>query len=40
VEFCATTKAEGFAMSEEEALRLLRQPPEEFSEATRKQPDK
>jgi len=44
VEFCATTKAEGFAMSEEEALRLLRQPPEEFFEGSRKeqrkQPDK
>jgi len=37
VEFCVTTDAEEFAQSEEEALRLLRQPPAEFAEETRKE---
>ena len=36
VEFTTTTKPEDFAMSESEALRLLRQPPEEFDESQRK----
>jgi catechol 2,3-dioxygenase-like lactoylglutathione lyase family enzyme len=36
VEFTTTTKAEAFGQSEEEALRLLRQPPETFTEADRK----
>ncbi len=39
VEFCVTTDAEGFTQTEEEALRLLRQPPEEIGEQTRKEPD-
>jgi len=38
VEFCVTTNAEEFLQTEEEALRLLRQPPEEFAEETRKEP--
>lgn len=38
VEFCVTTDAEGFLQTEEEALRLLRQPPEEMGEETRKEP--
>lgn len=38
IEFCVTTKPHDFAMSEEEALRLLRLPPEEIAEATRKEP--
>jgi len=37
VEFCVTTDAAGFAQSEAEALRLLRLPPEEFGEETRKE---
>jgi len=37
VEFCITTDADEFAQSEAEALRLLRQPPAEFSEETRKE---
>ena len=38
VEFCVTTNAEEFAeQTEEEALRLLRQPPEEIPEETRKE---
>lgn len=37
VEFCVTTDAEGFAQTEEEALRLLRQPPDEIGEETRKE---
>jgi catechol 2,3-dioxygenase-like lactoylglutathione lyase family enzyme len=38
VEFCVTTNAEQFNdQSEEEALRLLRQPPAEFAEETRKE---
>jgi catechol 2,3-dioxygenase-like lactoylglutathione lyase family enzyme len=37
VEFCVTTDAEGFAQSEEEALRLMRQPPDEIPEPTRKE---
>ena len=36
VEFTTTTKAEEFAQSEEEALRVLRQPPSEFTESDRK----
>jgi catechol 2,3-dioxygenase-like lactoylglutathione lyase family enzyme len=38
VEFCVTTNAEEFAsQTEEEALRLLRLPPEEIEESTRKE---
>ena len=37
VEFCVTTKPEQFAQSEEEALRLLRLPKEEFQEEERKE---
>jgi len=37
VEFCVTTDAEGFGQTEEEALRLLRQPAEEIGEQTRKE---
>jgi catechol 2,3-dioxygenase-like lactoylglutathione lyase family enzyme len=37
VEFCATTDAAAFSMSEDEALRLLRQPPTEFLAAHRKE---
>ncbi|MBW2232205.1 MAG: VOC family protein [Deltaproteobacteria bacterium] len=39
VEFCVTTDAAAFAQTEEEALRLLRQPPQDFSEETRKERD-
>lgn len=38
VEFCVTTDAALFAQTEEEALRLLRLPPEEIPEETRKEP--
>ncbi len=38
VEFCVTTDAAAFGQGEEEALRLLRVPPEQLSEETRKQP--
>ena len=37
VEFCVTTDAEHFVQTEEAALRLLRQPPEEIDEETRKE---
>ncbi len=37
VEFCVTTDPEEFAQSEEEALRLLRQPVSEFAEEDRKE---
>ncbi len=37
VEFCVTTDREGFAQSEEEALRHLRMSPDQFSEASRKE---
>ena len=37
IEFCVTTNAEEFLQTEEEALRLLRQPPEEIGEETRKE---
>jgi catechol 2,3-dioxygenase-like lactoylglutathione lyase family enzyme len=37
VEFCVTTDAEAFAQTEEEALRLLRQPPQEIAEEHRKE---
>jgi catechol 2,3-dioxygenase-like lactoylglutathione lyase family enzyme len=37
VEFCVTTDAEAFGQSEEEALRLMRLPPSEIEEATRKE---
>jgi len=37
VEFCVTTDPEGFEQSEEEALRLLRQPSSEFAEEDRKE---
>jgi catechol 2,3-dioxygenase-like lactoylglutathione lyase family enzyme len=37
VEFCVTTDAEGFAQTEEEALRLMRLPPTEFAEEERKE---
>lgn len=37
VEFCVTTQPEAFAQSEEEALRLLRMPKEQFAEADRKE---
>jgi catechol 2,3-dioxygenase-like lactoylglutathione lyase family enzyme len=39
VEFCVTTDATAFAQTEEEALRLLRLPPDEIGEETRKEPD-
>jgi catechol-2,3-dioxygenase len=39
VEFCVTTDADGFAQTEEEALRLLRQPVSEFGEESRKDAD-
>ncbi len=38
VEFCVTTDAAHFAQTEEEALRLLRLPPAEIPEETRKEP--
>jgi len=37
VEFCVTTDAEAFAQGEDEALRLLRLPPEQLSEESRKE---
>lgn len=37
VEFCVTTDASAFAQTEEEALRLLRLPPEQIGEETRKE---
>ncbi|MEE3326324.1 MAG: hypothetical protein VX252_03250, partial [Myxococcota bacterium] len=37
VEFCVTTKPDEFAQTEEEALRLLRLPKEEFQEDGRKE---
>jgi catechol 2,3-dioxygenase-like lactoylglutathione lyase family enzyme len=37
VEFCVTTDAESFVQTEAEALRLLRQKPEEIGEETRKE---
>jgi catechol 2,3-dioxygenase-like lactoylglutathione lyase family enzyme len=37
VEFCVTTDTEEFDQTEEEALRLLRLPPSEIAEATRKE---
>ncbi len=37
VEYCVTTDADGFVQSEEEALRLLRQPSSEFAEEERKE---
>jgi catechol 2,3-dioxygenase-like lactoylglutathione lyase family enzyme len=37
VEFCVTTDAAAFAQTEEEALRLLRLPPEQIGEETRKE---
>ena len=37
VEFTTTTRPDLFEMSEAEALRLLRQPPEEFREGNRKE---
>jgi glyoxylase I family protein len=37
VEFCVTTDAEEFDQTEEEALRLLRLPPAEITEVTRKE---
>jgi len=37
VEFCVTTDAPAFGQTEEEALRLLRLPPEKLSEDTRKE---
>ena len=37
VEFCVTTDMEEFDQTEEEALRLLRLPPSEIAEATRKE---
>jgi len=37
VEFCVTTDEAGFGQSEEEALRLLRLPPSEFTEVDRKE---
>jgi catechol 2,3-dioxygenase-like lactoylglutathione lyase family enzyme len=39
VEFCVTTDAEAFAQTEEEALRLMRLPPGEIEEDTRKEPN-
>jgi len=36
VEFCVTTDPEHFSQSEEEALRLMRLPPDEIAEETRK----
>ena len=38
VEFCVTTDADAFGQTEEEALRLLRQPAAEIGEETRKEP--
>ena len=37
VEFCVTTDAEAFAQTEREALRLMRLPPSEIPEETRKE---
>ena len=37
VEFCVTTDAEEFAQTEAEALRLMRLPPSEIEEDTRKE---
>jgi catechol 2,3-dioxygenase-like lactoylglutathione lyase family enzyme len=37
VEFCVTTDAEHFLQTEQEALRLLRLPPDQISEDTRKE---
>jgi catechol 2,3-dioxygenase-like lactoylglutathione lyase family enzyme len=37
VEFCVTTDAAEFAQTEQEALRLMRQPPGEIPEETRKE---
>jgi catechol 2,3-dioxygenase-like lactoylglutathione lyase family enzyme len=37
VEFCVTTDAPAFAQTEEEALRLLRLPPDRIGEETRKE---
>jgi catechol 2,3-dioxygenase-like lactoylglutathione lyase family enzyme len=37
VEFCVTTDARAFAQTEQEALRLLRLPPEQFDEESRKE---
>ena len=37
VEFCVTTDEEAFGQTEEEALRMLRLPPEDFLEADRKE---
>ena len=37
VEFCVTTDAEEFDQTEEEALRLMRLPPSEITEVTRKE---
>ncbi len=37
VEFCVTTDAPAFSQTEAEALRLLRLPPDEFGEETRKE---
>ena len=37
VEFCVTTDPSAFSQGEEEALRLLRQPPEAIAEETRKE---
>jgi catechol 2,3-dioxygenase-like lactoylglutathione lyase family enzyme len=37
VEFCVTTDAEAFDQTEEEALRLMRLPPSEIAEVTRKE---
>ena len=38
VEFCVTTDAARFTQTEAEALRLLRTPPDEIPEASRKEP--
>lgn len=38
VEFCVTTDAAHFAQTEAEALELLRQPPDQIPEETRKEP--
>ena len=38
VEFCVTTDPEAFKQTEEEALRLLRLPPDQISEDSRKEP--
>ena len=37
MEFCVTTDAAEFGQTEEEALRLMRQPPDEIPEETRKE---